>query len=84
MDNGGVEMDDGIIKKEPSDDEHIPAEQDIPLILPHPSHVIHCSADPRYAAQMDDTLPNVPTPTRPGDLLDAPSTKESRASRDID
>ena len=75
---------DGITLQEPSDDKHIPAEQGLALILPHPYDAIHCNTDPRYTAQMDDALPNVPTPKRPGDPLDAPSTKEPRTSRDIE
>ena len=74
-----VMLDDGIIKNELSDDAHVLAEQDFPLILPRPYDAIRRSADPRFAAQVDAAIPNASTPKYPG----APSTEEARTSRDI-
>ena len=75
-------LEDRVVMSEPSGDGRILAEQDVPLILPRPSDTLKCSPDPRYAAQMDSPLPNVPTPKRPSDPSDEPSDKASLASRE--
>ena len=84
MVTGEAIVKEGAIMPEPSDDEQIPAEQDLPLILPRPLDAIHRSADPRYAVLMDVGPRNDQTPERPGCPLDATSTKEARTYRDID
>ena len=78
MDSGNAMLDAGAIMPEPSDCEHIPAEKDISLALPHLSDVIHCSSDPRYTAWMDGIhcstdmpfLVDVPILKTPGGPLD--------------
>lgn len=90
IENGEIALDNGLTDNgitsapEPWGDELLPAEKDLPLNLPPPLHIIHCIKDPRDAAQMDASLPNAPTPNRPGDPLDPPSNKEARTSRDTE
>ena len=51
VDTGELMVEGGSILPEPSDDAQIPAEQDLPLILPRPFDAIHTGAYPRNTVQ---------------------------------
>ena len=57
---------------------------DILLTLPALLNGIQCSNDPRYAVQLDSSMPNVSTPKRPGRRLDTSSNKGERTSQDVE
>ena len=84
MDTGELMLADGIISPEPSDDEQIPAEQDLPLILPRPLDAIRSGAYPRNTVQMEGDISYAQTPKRTGGPLDNSSNKEARATREIE
>ena len=68
---------------EPSDDEGIPAEPVAkPLYLRLHFNLPLNSPDPRLAVQTDISLSQPSAPKRPGEPLDASSSREERSSQD--
>ena len=82
INTGELALENGEIAQVPSDDEPIPAARGPTRTRPPPLDIIRCNPDPRYTAPIDVALPNAQTLKKPGETLNASSSKGARTSRD--